>query len=377
MNIIIAGDFTTEDRGDDAVRKENAISDDIKGLLRSSDYCIVNLEAPVANDSHKPLSKSGPNLKTRDQTIKYLKDCGFHAVTLANNHFCDYGKGGVQLTIEKIEEHGLDHVGGGRTKEELEKPLVHHSKEGTIAILNYCEHEFSIQSGYGSNALDPIKVFYDIQKVKKGADIIIIIVHGGSEGYQLPSPRMQKLYRCFVDMGANAVVNHHQHCYSGYEKYHGGIIYYGLGNFFFDDKNANDSIWNEGYLVKFDVNNKRITEQTILPYVQCLNDRIDVHLMAKGKEERFYKSISKLNSIIADETKLEKEFHSFCQLKSNNYYSAFSPYSNRYLRYLCKHGLLPSFVGKSKRYELLNYLECESHWDILMYSLKSKIQERQ
>ena len=177
-------------------------------------------------------------------------------------------------------------------------------------------------------------------------------------------------------MGANAVVNHHQHCYSGYEKYHGGFIYYGLGNFFFDDKNANNSIWNEGYIVKFDVNNKRITEQTIFPYEQCLNDRIDVHLMAKGKEERFYKSISKLNSIIADESRLKKKFHSFCQLKSKNYYSAFSPYSNKYLRYLCKHGLLPSFVGKSKRLKLLNYIECESHRDILTYLLKSKTQER-
>lgn len=376
MKFVIAGDFTTEARGMDAVIRGDAISEDIQSIIREADYSIVNLEAPLARHNSKPLQKSGPNLKTIPQTIEYLKKCGFQAVTLANNHFCDYGKGGVQLTIEKIEENGLDHVGGGRTKEELEKPLVHHSKEGTIAILNYCEHEFSIQSGYGSNALDPIKVFYDIQKVKNGADIIIIIVHGGSEGYQLPSPRMQKLYRCFVDMGANAVVNHHQHCYSGYEKYHGGFIYYGLGNFFFDDKNANNSIWNEGYIVKFDVNNKRITEQTILPYEQCLNDRIDVHLMAKGKEERFYKSISKLNSIIAEESELKKKFHSFCQLKSKNYYSAFSPYSNKYLRYLCKHGLLPSFVGKSKRLKLLNYIECESHRDILTYLLKSKTQER-
>lgn len=372
MKFVIAGDFTTEARGMDAVIRGDAISEDIQSIIREADYSIVNLEAPLARHNSKPLQKSGPNLKTVPQTIEYLKKCGFQAVTLANNHFCDYGKEGVYLTIDQLYANGMEHVGGGRSKEELRTPLIHHSEDSVVTFLNYCEHEFSIQDGYGSNPLDLIQVFYDIQEAKKESDIIIIIVHGGSEEYQLPSPRMQELYRCFVDMGANAVINHHQHCYSGYEQYHGGFIYYGLGNFFFDDKNANNSIWNEGYIVKFDVNNKRITEQTIFPYEQCLNDRIDVHLMAKGKEERFYKSISKLNSIIADESRLKKKFHSFCQLKSKNYYSAFSPYSNRYLRFLCKHGLLPSFIGKSKRYELLNYLECESHRDIMMYSLKSK-----
>ena len=32
----------------------------------------------------------------------------------------------------------------------------------------------------------------------------------------------------------SVVINHHQHCYSGYEKYQSGMIFYGLGNFFFD-----------------------------------------------------------------------------------------------------------------------------------------------
>ena len=372
MRIIIAGDFTTEGRGEKTVVRGDAISDDIVALFKTADYNIVNLEAPLANLDCNPICKSGPHLKTIPQTIQYLKDSSIHAVTLANNHFCDYGEEGVRLTIEELNKIGIDHVGGGRTAEELSKPLIHHSSEGNIAFLNYCEHEFSIQDGYGSNPLSVVKAFYDIQKVKKEADIIIVIVHGGSEGYQLPSPRMKELYRCFVDMGANAVVNHHQHCYSGYEEYKDGFIIYGLGNFFFDSLSQKDSKWNDGYFVQFEVNKKRISKLSIHPYEQCINDRIDVHLMSKEKESCFFNSINKLNSIIRDEKELEKEFHSFCQMKLKNYYSAFSPYSNRYLRYLCKHGLLPSFINKSKRYELLDYLECESHRDISIYSLKSK-----
>ena len=29
------------------------------------------------------------------------------------------------------------------------------------------------------------------------------------------------MYRFFIDASADAVINHHQHCYSGYEEYHG------------------------------------------------------------------------------------------------------------------------------------------------------------
>ena len=35
-------------------------------------------------------------------------------------------------------------------------------------------------------------------------------------------------------VGADAVVNHHQHCYSGYEVYKDKPVFYGLGNLLFD-----------------------------------------------------------------------------------------------------------------------------------------------
>ena len=58
-----------------------------------------------------------------------------------------------------------------------------------------------------------------------------MIVHGGHECYNLPSPRMQKQYLFYADQGADIVVGHHTHCISGYEVYKGVPIYYSLGNF--------------------------------------------------------------------------------------------------------------------------------------------------
>lgn len=356
-----------------SVSQKQAISRDILSLLAKSDYNIVNLEAPVVKNEYRPIVKPGPHLSTSPKTISYLKECGFHAVTLANNHFYDYGEDGVKLTIEELRKQGLDYVGGGRSDEEKKKILIKEIQDTRIAILNYCEHEFSVNDGVGSNPISPIDAFYDIQYSKKHADIVLLIVHGGSEMYQLPTPRMQKLYRFFIDLGADIVINHHQHCFSGYEKYHDGYIIYGLGNFFFDYSSETNSKWNEGYLASFVVDNKKVNEFSVIPYKQCDNNIAEVHLLSKEEEVSFCHDIEELNSIIVDERKLQNEFLSFCRKKAKNYYSVFSPYSNRYLRYICKHGMLPSFIGKSKICELLNYIECESHRDIVLYSLKNNV----
>lgn len=370
MRITIAGDFTTEGRGMKSVLNNTAISDDILSILHNSDYNIINLESPVVNACCKKITKSGPHLFTSPITVSYLKRCGFNAVTLANNHFYDYGLCGVNTTIEQLEKHGIDFVGGGREKEELRKILFVNKDNTKIAIVNCCEHEFSVNEEAGSNALNEIDLFYIIQNVKKSVDVVILIVHGGSEGYQLPSPRMHKLYRFFIDIGANVVVNHHQHCYSGYEVYHEGFIFYGLGNFFFDDVNECNTSWNKGFFVTLDIVNRKIMNVDFYPYEQCLNDKVDVHLMTGEKKNAFFKTFDILNSIIIDEKKLDSNFRSFCQSKANNYYYSFSPYSNKYLLFLCKRGLLPAFISKSKRLKLLNYIECESHRDIVIYALK-------
>lgn len=371
MRIIIAGDFTTKGRGKNAVLNGEAIADDVLSLLKSSDYNIINLETPLASDDYKPIQKSGPHLKTDAQTIKYLKDSGFHAATLANNHFCDYGKEGVAETIETLEKYGIDFVGGGRTESELQDSLFIGNSDGNIIVLNYCEHEFSIQKGFGSNPLDPIRVFYDVSVARSKADVVIVIVHGGSEEYQLPTPRMQKLYRYFIDIGADLVVNHHQHCYSGCEQYHNKRIYYGLGNFFFDRANSSRQ-WNEGYMLGVHIDGKKIVDCHPYPYTQCLGSEVNIRLMQEEENQHFQKKWGELNAIIADEKLLEEAFRKLCKMKSQNYYSLFTPYYNRYLRYLCKRGLLPTFISRQKRLSLLNYIECESHRDITIEVLRGE-----
>jgi len=377
MKIIIGGDFTTDSRGMLSVHSQKAFGDEITGILLKADYTIINLESPVADNSCHPIKKNGPCLKTTSESITYLKQCGVDAVTLANNHFFDYGKDGVNLTIRELDDKGFDYMGGGNTDEGRKKILYKSFGDTRIAFLNYCEHEFSVQNESGSNGLDPIQAFYDINQANQNADIVIIITHGGHEGYQLPSPRMQNLYRFFIDAGANLVVNHHQHCFSGYESYGNGYIYYGLGNFFFDcghsPRNEEDRIWYEGYLIEIDINDKTINNIHLIPYIQCADKDIQVKII-ESKEELnvFDKQISFLNNIISDPTKLESEFLKYAYSKRKNYIVDYVPYNNRFLRALFKRGFLPSFFSQERQLKALNDIRCEAHRDLLTESLLLK-----
>lgn len=375
MRINIFGDFATTGRGINAVKEDNAFSDAILELLGRADFNIVNLESPVADDSIHKICKSGPNLRTFPDAIRYLRQSSVNVVTLANNHFCDYGNEGVTLTIGELEKNHIRYVGGGRDKQEKERILFLKQTNITVAVLNYCEHEFSVYEDYGSNGIDLVQAYHNICFAKDNSDYVIVITHGGQEGYNLPTPRMQQTYRFFIDIGANMVVNHHQHCYSGSEQYGNGFIYYGLGNFFFDSIAYAGTIWSKGYALSlvFDSDNRVLEKCELHPYIQCDEESVEVRLMNQKEEDSFKKDYEALNAIIANPNYVAREFSTFCDEKAGGYLSFFSPYSNRYLRALSKRKLLPSFFNKKRKIQMFNQLRCESHFEATINILKKSI----
>ena len=239
MKILIAGDFAPRARLAEQVERrkfQEIFPDNLVNLIKSTDYSLVNFESPIIDNGFKPIKKCGPNMGCTEDAADAIKYAGFTAVTMANNHILDYGTAGLYKSIDCCKNIGLDVVGVGKNLREAESALYVEKAGNKLAIINCCEHEFSIATDTtgGANPLNPIRQYYCIQEAKKNADFVLVIVHGGHEHYQLPSPRMQETYRFFVDAGADAVVNHHQHCYSGYEFYKEKPIFYGLGNFCFD-----------------------------------------------------------------------------------------------------------------------------------------------
>jgi len=106
IKILICGDFCPHYRVQDLIEEEDykSVFGEICPYTSAADYSIVNLEAPVVNSSAAPIEKCGPNLKCSNKAVKALKYAGFDMVTLANNHFYDYGDNGVVDTLASCRE---------------------------------------------------------------------------------------------------------------------------------------------------------------------------------------------------------------------------------------------------------------------------------
>ena len=367
MKVIVAGDYVPCGRLSPIVRRRDfSFLSDIKDIIIDSDYSIVNLECPVSDESDRPISKVGPHLRCDRAGIEALHWAGIKCVTLANNHFYDYGEGGVKKTLETCNSFGLDTVGGGYRLNDASKVLIKEFQGESLAIINCCEHEFSLSSERkgGANPLDPVRVYYDIQSSKKNADYVIVIVHGGHEHFQLPSLRMVELYRFFVDAGADAVLNHHQHCFSGYEIYKSKPIYYGLGNFCFDSFGIKTGpLWYSGFMVKLSFDSGNVSS-SIQPYFQCADDELKVKIT---DDESLLKCIEGLNQIISDKATLIKYIDEYYAHSIHDLRVVLSPLNNRLLRAAQYRRLLPVFLSNKYLLRLEDFFMCESHRDKMEY----------
>lgn len=370
MHVLLAGDFCDKLRVSELISQGDFASlfEDVIPFTEIADYSVINFEFPIVLTEGKPIKKCGPNLKGQKSSIDAIKYAGFNVCTLANNHILDQGEVCCMDTKRLLEESGIKTVGVGKNIYEASEILYLQKDNETLAVLNCCEHEFSIatKSSAGANPINPIQQFYKIQSARERADYVVVIIHGGHEMLQIPSPRMIETYRFFVDSGADAVINHHQHCFSGYEIYNGKPIFYGLGNLLFDHKITRKGIWHEGYMVHISFEKNKYPDYELIPYTQC-QDYTGVRIASNKKT--YNDTINKINALIANPKELEKVYSEWVLSSERYSKSIFTPYCSHFLLGLYKKGYLPSFITDRKRLQILNGLFCESHFDKIKMSI--------
>ena len=366
MEVLIAGDFCPQHRVKRLFEDGQycQVLDGVKPVIEKADYSIVNFECSITESQTKPIFKQGPSLKCGKEAIRALQYVGVDCVSLANNHFRDYGDKGCQDTITALTSENIDYVGGGTNIGEASEILYKTIGEETIAIINCCEHEFSIaeNDSAGANPHEPITQYYQISEAKQRADYVIMIIHGGVEHFQYPTKRMVHTYRFYVNAGADAVINHHQHCPCGYEVYKGKPIYYGLGNFCFDWEGRRNSIWNLGYMVNLKFTSEHRAESEIIPFRQC-DETASVELLKGGDLEFFNQMMVELCDAIKEVNVLNAKLKEFNMKNDFLYRKMLEPYSGRLANSLYRRRLLPTTLSKDRILALIDFVVCESHYE--------------
>jgi len=212
---------------------------------------LANLEGPVLPSNHTflPRPKAGPslfstNLPTTAQSMVW---------TLANNHIMDYGTPGLETTLATLHSQGCQAAGAGQDVTLARRPAIVSDSGVRVGVISCCEAQFGTASSrqVGVAEFGPW-VYHAIEQLKSKVDAIIVSVHAAVENSPWPSPRLQALYRSWIQAGAAIVHGHHAHIPQGIEEYRGGLIAYGLGNLLVPPdiwRNVPNALWSLGIKV--------------------------------------------------------------------------------------------------------------------------------
>lgn len=366
VNVLIGGDIYPRGNVLPYFKKGDAqsIFNDLFVEFEEADLSIINLECPLI-DVNTPIEKNGPVHGVKSECINGLKNAKIDILSLANNHIMDHGSTGLKNTIEVSAKAKMLTVGAGENLNAARQIIVKNVGKIRIGVLAVAEHEFSIATGnsWGANPLDLIDYVRNVRCQKDNFDYLIVLIHGGNEHYPLPSPRLKKVCRFMVEMGANAVVVQHTHCPGSYEEYQKAHIVYGQGNLLFDWPNQVKSFY-EGFLVKLSITEDFSSTMNIVPYLQS-NSQIGARKMDKEAEESFLCSFKKRSRSILDDTFIQKEWLKFCEERKNAYLSSILGH-NRLFSKLNTHGHLVKYFYTAKSLiRLQNFVSCESHREVL------------
>lgn len=235
--VTVGGDCTlgstetqaTDARGFPAVVADLGYAWPFSGLLpvfQADDLTLVNFEGTLTESTDKVEKLF--NFKGPAEYAKMLTLGGVEAVTLANNHFGDYGQQGKEDTMLALTENGITFCAPGHT-------AIHAVRGVRIGLIG---NTFAYKDG-------KCDISKDVKALREaGCQIVIASFHWGSE-YEYSYTRDQKnIGRAAIKSGADVVVGHHPHVLQGIERYEDSYILYSLGNLVFggnidpDDRRA-------------------------------------------------------------------------------------------------------------------------------------------
>jgi len=240
----------------------------IAPALENADLVFGNLESQISDKGQN--QGSIYSFRADPKAIEGLKFAGFNILGLANNHSFDYGREALQDSINRLIEADISPVGAGNNGSQAFSPTIKTIGETSIAIFAYSQGPDAWQATNDNLGIAIIseknleRIKDDIALAKKLADIVIVSMHAGNEYETTPTKEQILFAHSFIDAGADLIIGHHSHIIQNSEIYKEKQIFYGLGNFIFDQGFSEETMENE--IIEVVIENgeiERITPKTV------------------------------------------------------------------------------------------------------------------
>lgn len=207
------------------------------------------------------------------EMAQIFSDCGFDAVTIANNHMYDFGPDALLDTRAFLLEKGIQVTGGGKDLDEARQPAIVERKGIKVGILGYCSVlPVGGEAGAGKVGIAPLRVktYYeprgphaptriltepderdmrmildDIESVRKKVDVVMVAFHWGVDWVpRVISDYQVAVAHACIDAGAELIIGNHPHVPKGIEVYKGKAIFYCLGSLCLTNSRGANFTWN-------------------------------------------------------------------------------------------------------------------------------------
>ena len=209
----------------------------------SPDVRVINLETSITRSSDFAPGKA-VHYRMSPGNLPCVAAACPDACALANNHVLDFGRRGLEDTLDALSGSGLRAAGAGRDAGEARRPVTVMAPGGQRVLIFACGTPSSgIPAGWAATADRPGvdllpglsdaaagDVISRVRAVKRPGDVVIVSIHWGSNwGYDV-EPDQVRFAHQLIHGGVDLIHGHSSHHPRPIEVYRGRLVLYGCGD---------------------------------------------------------------------------------------------------------------------------------------------------
>ncbi len=233
--------------------------DEPRALIQSADLAIGTLNAAISDYAPRTGCRPTFVLVGGSENADALARAGFDVMSVATNHIkncglTNCGNRAFFETMDNLHRVGILPVGAGNNIAEAEQPVVvevNGIRFGFVSLGQIEPLAFAGGETPGIAILTAESLSRAVLAAREVADVVIAMPHWGPEDVPNPNYLQLGLAPVAVEAGADLVVGNHTHVVQAVEVIDGVPVFYGLGNFVFDQTWSRDHMQSVILLVRF------------------------------------------------------------------------------------------------------------------------------
>lgn len=250
--------------------------EEVSSIIQQADLAIGTLNATISDYPPRTGCVSTYVLVGGSNNADALARAGFDAMSVATNHIknCGLTNCGERAffdTLENLRRVGIEYVGAGENHDQAIQPIVltvNGVRFGIISLGQIEPMAFAGPDRPGIAVLNEENLRFAIAEARKISDVVIAMPHWGPEDVATPNWIQRGLAQELVAAGADLVVGNHTHVVQGIQEIEGIPVFYGLGNFVFDQDLSDHQ---QGVILKVHFLGSKYTGYELVP-VQISED---------------------------------------------------------------------------------------------------------